>query len=115
MRTLMALSLMALAACGTSNTAEVSPDGRFVDVDISSGGYTPAEINATPGESLNLVFFRADANNCGGTVVFPDTGKKVEVPVGEKVTVGVKAPESGNLAFTCDMNMYKGTVVVAAH
>lgn len=111
-------TLLGLAtACGGSGSdgegpAAEAPAGREIAVMIDGTGYTPDQVTARAGEALTLVFERLDANNCGGEVVFPDTGKKVEIPVGKKVAVNVTAPDDGQLAFTCGMAMYEGAVVV---
>lgn len=110
----LTLLCVSLAACGGSATAPEAPaNGRSIEVLIAGAGYTPDRIEAAPGEALDLVFFREDNRNCGGEVVFPDLGKRVAVPVGEKVHVAINAPENGTLAFTCGMAMYEGSLVVS--
>ncbi len=101
-------------ASSGSPAAAPSEAGRRVAVLIESAGYTPATVDAAPGEALTLVFERHDDRNCGEVVAFPATGKRVEVPVGTPVAVDVVAPASGQLAFTCGMGMYEGAVVVAS-
>lgn len=115
MRHLMLATL--LAACGSTpaEAPATAASGRTVDVLISGAGYTPTQIDAQPGESLTLVFDRPDGANCGETVVFPATGERHEVPVGKKVAVAVTAPPSGELTFTCGMDMYRGALVVKGH
>jgi len=103
-----------LAACGMGDPPPTpAAEGRQVPVLISGSGYTPATIEAAPNESLTLVFERLDANNCGGEIVFPDTGRTVSIPVGAPVPVPVTAPAHGRLAFTCGMAMYEGQLVVS--
>lgn len=108
-----------LAACGGSDAptteapAAEQAEARTVQVAIDGTGYTPSSIDAKPGETITIEFTRADANNCGGEVVFPDSGERREIPVGEPVAVTVTAPSSGELAFTCGMSMYEGAVVVS--
>jgi Cu+-exporting ATPase len=83
-----------------------------VNVLISGMGYSPARIEGKAGQKMTLVFDRPDAANCGEKVVFPATGREVDVPVGKKVEVDIELPESGEVAFTCGMAMYEGAVVV---
>lgn len=135
MRTLNTLLLTLLVACGggeapankpgepaktpvaTPAPATVAPPaanaGRKVTVTISDKGYDPASIEANPEEPLTLVFERPAAGGCGEEVVFPSTGEKLAIAVGEKKEIAIKAPKSGELAFTCGMNMYQGKIVVA--
>ncbi len=102
------------AACGTTApSAPTAPDdARRVDVMVSGMGYAPDEVIAEPGETLVLVFDRPDAANCGEELVFPASGRKVELPVGAKTEVVVTAPSDGRLAFTCGMGMYQGAIVL---
>lgn len=86
--------------------------GRRVEVTIRGEGYEPSFVTATAGEVLRLSFVRHDEANCGGEVVFPETGERYEIPVGTPVEVSVTAPASGELAFTCGMGMYKGAILV---
>jgi len=99
----------------SSDKAEVKnanvPDGA-TKITVSKSGYEPASINAKKGEKLTLAFYRADAENCGGEVVFPKLKIKKKLPVGETVLVEITPQESGELAFACGMDMLKGKVLV---
>jgi plastocyanin domain-containing protein len=110
-----------LAACqresahrppSTGPSAVTAPaDGR-VEVRVDDQGYHPATIRAAAGRTLTLVFRRADALNCGEKVKFPSMGNlERDLPVGQAVEVAVTVPASGELAFTCGMGMYRGSVV----
>lgn len=112
--------LLAFAgACGggapSSTPAEpvASSEARRVTVLVSGAGYTPDTVEAQAGETLVLVFERPDGANCGEELVFPDSGRKVALPIGT-TEVTVTAPESGQLSFTCGMGMYQGAVVVSS-
>lgn len=86
-----------------------------IKITVSGEGYEPASVNVKKGEKLKLAFYRADAENCGGEVVFPKLNIRKKLPVGETVVVEVTPQESGELAFTCGMGMYKGKLLVAAN
>ncbi len=94
-------------------TAVTAPaDGR-VEIRVDDQGYHPATIRAAAGRALTLVFRRTDALNCGEKVRFPSLNNlERDLPVGQPVEVAVTVPASGELAFTCGMNMYRGSVVV---
>jgi plastocyanin domain-containing protein len=90
-----------------------APANGRVEIRVDDQGYHPSTIRAAAGSSLTLVFRRADALNCGEKVRFPSLGNmERDLPVGQPVEVAVTAPASGALAFTCGMNMYRGSVVV---
>ncbi len=87
------------------------PDGA-TKITVSKNGYEPASVNAEKGEKLTLAFYRADAENCGGEVVFPKLKITKKLPVGETVLVEITPTESGEIAFACGMDMLKGKVLV---
>lgn len=84
-----------------------------IKVTVSDTGYEPASINAVKGQPVKIAFYRKDADNCGGEVIFPQLNVRKKLPVGETMVVEVTPQESGELAFSCGMNMYKGKVVVS--
>lgn len=101
---------------GGNQKAEVKttniPEGA-IKVTLSGDGYEPSSIPVKKGQPVKLAFYRADANNCGGEVVFAKRNIKKKLPVGEIVLVEFTPTEAGEIAFACGMNMYKGKVVVS--
>ncbi len=92
-------------------TANVPADA--VKVTVSKNGYEPSEIKLQKGKPAKLAFYRADAENCGGEVVFTKLNIKKKLPVGETVLIEFTPTETGDVAFTCGMGMLKGSLVVA--
>jgi hypothetical protein len=88
------------------------PEGA-IKVRVSGDGYEPASIPVKKGEAVKLAFYRADAGNCGGEVVFSKQNIKKKLPVGETVLVELTPTEAGDISFTCGMEMYKGKLVVS--
>ena len=87
------------------------PQGA-IQIKVSASGYEPARIDVQKGQPVRLAFLRPDANNCGGTVVFPSLNRRYALPVGETVVVEILPAESGEIVFTCGMGMFKGLLVV---
>ncbi|MDQ3255784.1 MAG: cupredoxin domain-containing protein [Acidobacteriota bacterium] len=96
----------------SASTANSVP-ADAIKVTLSSKGYEPSRIEAKKGQPLKLAFYRADAENCGGEVVFPSQGIRKKLPVRQTVIVEVTPKETGELAFTCGMGMLRGALVVA--
>lgn len=94
----------------TANNAEVPSDA--IKVSVSGDGFSPSSINVKKGETAKIAFFRQDANNCGGEVVFPKLKVKKTLPAGQTTVVEIKPQESGEIAFACGMDMMKGKIVV---
>ena len=83
-----------------------------IRVEVSSTGYTPKTIGVKKGESVSLEFHRADGDNCGEKLVFPSLNLERDLPVGEKVLVEITPDKSGELKFTCGMDMFRGKLIV---
>ena len=111
----VALIAMAVVAGGAFVfvTDVVEAHTRTVKIRVDKNGFSPSSIDAEAGHKLNLVFNRADKNNCGNVVVFPKLKIRKNLPVGKDVIVSFTPTEAGNIAFTCGMGMMKGNIVVA--
>jgi plastocyanin domain-containing protein len=85
--------------------------GRVIDVVVDGGVYTPARIEVTAGRPVTLRFLRKDPNPCAEKVLFDDLGVAADLPLGEPVFVFLPPATAGEYAFTCQMQMYRGTLV----
>jgi P-type Cu+ transporter len=94
-------------------TNPVGAHTRTVKIRVDRNGFSPASIDAEAGHKLNLVFRRADKDNCGGVVVFPKRGIRKALPVNRDVIVSITPRDAGQISFTCGMGMYKGSIVVS--
>jgi plastocyanin domain-containing protein len=94
-------------------TNVVEAHTRTVKIRVDKDGFSPSSIDVEAGHKLNLVFTRADKNNCGNVVVFPKLKIRKTLPVGKDVIVSVTPTEAGNITFTCGMGMMKGSLVVS--
>ena len=94
-------------------TNVVEAHTRTVKITVDKNGFSPSSIEVEAGHKLNLVFNRADKNNCGSVVVFPKLKIRKSLPVGKDVIVSFTPTEAGNIAFSCGMGMMKGSIVVA--
>jgi plastocyanin domain-containing protein len=89
----------------------VTADGvRRIDVEAGREGYVPERIAGRPGEKIVLVFKRTVEGECLAQLKTPD-GKLVELPMNKQVEIPVTVPETGEVAFACGMDMFKGVVV----
>lgn len=100
------------AGADKADVKEANVPAGATKITVSKNGYEPASVNAKKGEKLTLAFYRADAENCGGEVVFPKLKITKKLAVGETVLVEITPTESGELAFACGMDMLKGKVLV---
>jgi len=93
-------------------TAVQSPSGGAVEIVVADGIYSPAHIELAAGQAAVLRFLRQDPAPCAEQVQFPDLGISAELPLGKPVEVQLPALEAGEYAFSCQMQMYRGTLSV---
>ena len=110
---LVGLAFVTLAACNKKSEASAAPgDGRpVVKVTVDGTGYHPSETKAPGGKPVRLEFTRTSDEGCGQQLVFPTLDIKKDLPLNQPVSVDVTMPASGKVAFTCGMDMYRGSVV----
>ena len=92
--------------------ATAGPDGVQEVSVLVKGGYSPDTILVERERPVRLTFLREEANRCSETVVFERLGARAALPEGEPVTVELTLEEPGSYAFSCEMGMYRGTLVV---
>lgn len=83
-----------------------------IDVLVEGGVYTPARIEVVAGQPVTLRFLRKDSSPCAEKVLFDDLGVSADLPIGQPVELTLTPKEPGEHAFTCQMQMYRGTLVV---
>lgn len=101
-------------AAGNTEPAKAAnvPEGA-TKITVSSSGYTPDSISVKKGQPVKLAFYRADANNCGGEVVFAKQNIRKKLPVGKTVLVEFTPTDAGDISFACGMDMLRGRLVVS--
>src|SRR5262245_6510942 len=106
----LVLSLSALAACNKKADAPAG-DRATLKVTVDGAGYHPSEVKAKGGSPVRVEFTRTSDEGCGQQLVFPTLDIKKDLPLNEPVAVDVTMPASGQLAFTCGMDMMRGSIV----
>lgn len=84
---------------------------RVIDVVVDGGVYSPARIEVAAGRPVTLRFLRKDPSPCAEKVLFDALGVAADLPLGEPVFVFLPPPAPGEYGFTCQMQMYRGTLV----
>jgi len=83
-----------------------------IEIVVDGGVYSPARIEVAAGQPVRLRFLRKDPSPCAEKVLFDDLGIAADLPVGQPVELTITPKESGEYAFTCQMQMYRGALVV---
>ena len=69
-------------------------------------------IEVPAGQPVTLRFLRQDPSQCAEKALFDELGVCADLPVGKPLDVTVTPPRPGEYEFTCQMRMYRGTLVV---
>ena len=115
-----ALATAGLAITGIVSSAFVFHRGRGAETSEPTqvrririnGTYQPEEVHVSAGEPTRLIFRREETAPCSERVVFPDYGISVMLPAFEEVAVDLPASAPGEHAFTCQMQMLHGRLIV---
>ncbi len=111
-RLAVALSLLAcvaaLAGCGARG-----PAGPLRhEITVGDDGFKPDRVEARAGQEVVLVFKRVSDQTCATEVVIPSEDRTVALPLNQPVEVRLTPKEKGEIAFSCGMKMYTGTIAV---
>lgn len=116
---LFAAIVFMFAACGKHEESAMEKPPATIEnpneplkITVSKDGFEPKSIAVKKGQRVKLAFVRTDEENCGEEIVFPTLDIKKPLPLNEAVPVEFTAPESGEIAFTCGMNMLRGKILV---
>ena len=81
-------------------------------IQVKDGIYDPDRIEVAAGEEISLQFKREDPSPCAEYVVFPDIDISKKLAVHATTEVSLPPLQAGEYPFTCQMQMYRGTLVV---
>jgi len=88
-----------------------APSARVIAVRVDAAGFTPSRIAARHGETVTLRFTRV-SESCATEVIVPPGNTKKPLPLKRPVDIQFTASRTGEFAFTCGMDMLRGTIVV---
>lgn len=83
-----------------------------LEVLVKDGVYEPDHIRLPAGRPATLKFRREDPSPCAEYVLFPDLEVSAQLAVNEVTEVHLPAAEPGKYPFTCQMQMYRGVLLV---
>ena len=93
-----------------ASVAEAQAKGPVVEVFAS--GFKPESVTVAKGEPVTITFIRRSEEGCGTEVLFPDLDINKPLPLNKPVEVELRADKSGELKFSCGMDMLRGKVIV---
>lgn len=89
-----------------------SAEQGIINVLVENGVYEPARIQIPAHQTSTLRFLRKDTTPCSATVIFNGLDISSDLPVNHPKNIEVTPSKSGNYTFGCQMQMYKGELIV---
>ena len=83
-----------------------------IEVVVDDGAYLPSRIEVPLGRATTLRFIRKDPNPCTEKVILDDFNISADLVLDKKTDVIIKPEQSGEFSFHCEMQMYRGTIIV---
>jgi plastocyanin domain-containing protein len=83
-----------------------------ITIVVKDGIYQPAVIKIKAGQVITLNFLRQDPTPCSEMVIFPELNISMTLPLSSKKSLTIEPKNPGRYPFTCQMGMYKGTLIV---
>lgn len=83
-----------------------------ITVTVENGTYLPSRIELPASQAVSVEFLRKDESPCAATLLFPTLDISEELVVGKSKTVHLPALAKGEYPFHCQMQMYRGMLVV---
>ncbi len=91
----------------------VKASDGIIEIQVANGVYTPDRVAIPAGKAVTFRFIREDPTACAEVVKFDGLGISRELPLNKAVDLSIRYDEPGEYAFTCQMGMYRGQVVVS--
>ena len=95
-----------------SSPKSQSASSGVIDIVVDGGVYTPTRVEVVAGQPVTLRFLRKDPSPCAEKVLFDELGVSADLPIGAPMELTITPKQAGEYAFTCQMQMYRGTLVV---
>lgn len=87
-------------------------DKNTVDILVNDGVYTPARIEIEAGKPVTLNFLREDPSPCAEKVLFSALNISEDLPINKRKAIELNIEQPGEYEFTCQMQMYRGSLIV---
>ena len=90
--------------------AELSDNDLVIIVE--NGTYSPSRIKVLAGSPTEIKFLRKDQAPCSEALLIPELKISDTLPLNKIKTIQLPALTSGEYAFHCQMQMYRGKINV---
>lgn len=109
---LFVLMFLALALSINAQTKGKKVKAQTARVLITEQGFTPYNIRLRRGVPARITFLRKTDATCAKEVVISAYGINRSLPLNQAVVISFTPKKSGEVSFTCGMNMMRGKLLV---
>lgn len=81
-------------------------------IEVKNGVYSPSRIEVPANQNITLEFLRKDTTSCSEYVIFDTLNIHAQLPLNKKHQIVLGKLPPGHYAFTCQMHMYRGELIV---
>ena len=92
--------------------AQLLQGEKPVEILVQDGVYRPSRIQVAIGKPVTLMFTRKDPSPCAEKVVFDDLNISQDLALDQTTEIKIIPDTIGEHEFTCQMKMYRGSLVV---
>lgn len=85
-----------------------------IDIIVDNSIYKPSAIKIPKGKVVKLRFLRKDPSPCAEWVIFPKLNIAQKLPLNKPLTLKISIDDPGEYEFSCQMNMYRGKLIVGS-
>ena len=79
---------------------------------VENGVYKPSHIKLPAGKAVEIQFMRKDSSPCSESLLIPDLEISQSLPLNKLASIQLPAMAKGEYAFHCQMQMYRGNIIV---
>lgn len=109
---LLAIAFVVFWFWPRKGASKATPGNSEATIVVDGGVYEPERPVRPAGQPITLTFLRKDAAACAQWVLFDGVDASAELPIGKPHTLTLPPLAPGEYVFHCQMNMYRGTLVV---
>lgn len=92
--------------------SQAKPRTQTAKVLINERGFSRTSITLRRGVPTRLTFLRQTDSTCATSIIISGYGINRELPLNTPVVVSFAPKQSGEVGFTCGMNMMRGKLIV---
>jgi plastocyanin domain-containing protein len=114
MKTSWRIGILAAVLIGPPRSAVAADGPRTIEIALTAKGFEPSRVKVKKGEPLQLVVTRKTDDTCAREIVIPSENLRADLPLNKAVTLRFTPQRSGEIKYTCGLDMITGVIEVAS-